>query len=1245
MRRTLFLLLLFVSGCASQKPFYNKKLITDWENTVPPDKEEIVYTTFFIGDAGEPNLTVQEPVLKLLETQLKKASDNSTVVFLGDNIYQHGLPDPSEAEKRDIAEQKLIEQLKFLKSYRGRVFFIPGNHDWAKSKAEGWEFLKNQEKFIEEYLGRDENVFLPDNGCPTPVEVPLSGDIVLICIDTQWWLHPHEKPGETSDCQAKSEADFIFQLNDLVAKNEGKKILIAGHHPLFSNGVHGGYFPLIEHLFPLERKKIYIPTPVLGSVYVAYRKFIGSTQDIPNEKYQRLKKAMVQIFEKHPNLMYLCGHDHSLQYHQKNGFHHIISGSGSKESYVSRKKKAAFAYSKKGFVKIDFYKSGEVWAEFLIPEGDGQKGKVIFRHLLFKQKSSDLKSANELPRATENDSIKIMAPADYKVSPFRAFFWGKNYRNEWHEKVSFPVLDLTTAKGGLRIIKRGGGQATNSLRLEAKDKKQYVLRSVNKQGDKALSSEFKGTFVADIVQDQTSSAYPYGALTVPKLANAAGIYHANPKYVYLPKNDRLGKYKESFGDAVYLFEERPDDTFWEESDNFGNPKDIKSTAKLIEKLREDNDNQVDQLFVLRNRLFDILIGDWDRHDDQWRWAEFKDKKTDVKTYRPIPRDRDQVFFNSDGLVMSLGTHKWGAPKFQGFKHKIRTVEGLTFNNRYFDRHFLNEVGLSDWLAVSDTLQKRIDESIVDEAISVIPENVAKYSAAEIKTKLMQRKADLKKYAEQYYLFLSKNVNVLGSDKHERFEIRRLNNEETKVTVFKVKKKSRAIKRKIYERIFKRSETKEIRLYGFDGKDEFILSGKVKKGIKIRIIGGKGKDRITDSSEVRGLSKKTVVYDKVKNTEAEKGKETKMHLSKHKSVNLYNRREFKYDYLGPTAFFAYNPDDGIFLGGGLRAKTQGFRKTPFASKHEIKANYAIATSSFNFIYKGEFTDLIGKLDLVLDAEFRSPNYVQNFFGLGNESKTQHKEKGINYHRVRYTQQYVEPTLRLDSKDQKHKLSAGLYFQNVEVEENEGRFIDNFSENGLDPENDIQDNKYFLGLQAAYEFNSKDKLINPQKGVHFKLKAARISGLNDNSLADIDYTYLASSFSFFKKLFPNVVLANRVGIAANFGEFQFYQANTLGSRNNLRGYRNYRFAGNTAFYNNTDLRIKLFRINSFLFNGNFGVLALHDVGRVWQKGESSDKWHRGAGGGFWLSPAEVLVLSATLTNSEEDNIFFLRFGFLF
>src|SRR5437763_1461679 len=82
----------------------------------------------------------------------------------------------------------------------------------------------------------------PDRGCPRPVEVSLSSDVVLIKIDSQWWLHPNDKPSVESDCPYKSKDEIITQLKDILSKNLNKLVIFACHHPFKSNGIHGGYF-------------------------------------------------------------------------------------------------------------------------------------------------------------------------------------------------------------------------------------------------------------------------------------------------------------------------------------------------------------------------------------------------------------------------------------------------------------------------------------------------------------------------------------------------------------------------------------------------------------------------------------------------------------------------------------------------------------------------------------------------------------------------------------------------------------------------------------------------------------------------------------------------------------------------------------------------------------------------------------------------------------------------------------------
>ena len=123
-----------------------------------------------------------------------------------------------------------------------------------------------------------------------------------------------------------------------------------------------------------------------------------------------------------------------------------------------------------------------------------------------------------------------------------------------------------------------------------------------------------------MVQDQISSSHPYGAFVVPYLAEAAGIYHTNPKLVFIPDDPRFGRHQPTFANTLALYEERPAKD-WSEADFFGNSPDIENTAKVLTNLAKDNDHYVDEPFVLRSRLFDMFIGDWERHDDQWRWSE------------------------------------------------------------------------------------------------------------------------------------------------------------------------------------------------------------------------------------------------------------------------------------------------------------------------------------------------------------------------------------------------------------------------------------------------------------------------------------------------------------------------------------------------------------------------------------------------------------------------------------------------
>src|SRR6185295_19054985 len=117
---------------------------------------------------------------------------------------------------------------------------------------------------------------------------------------------------------------------------------------------------------------------------------------------------------------------------------------------------------------------------------------------------------------------------------------------------------------------------------------------------------------------------------------------------------------------------------------------------------------------------------------------------------------------------------------------------------------------------------------------------------------------------------------------------------------------------------------------------------------------------------------------------------------------------------------------------------------------------------------------------------------------------------------------------------------------------------------------------------------------------------------------------------------LTLATRFGGGHNIGDYEFYQANIIGGRTNenVRGFLGERFAGRTALYNNLEARLKLFHFNAYIFPADFGILGLLDNGRVWQDGETANKIHTGYGGGVWLSPFSLAVLTATYSFSDDQ-----------
>jgi hypothetical protein len=453
---------------------------------------------------------------------------------------------------------------------------------------------------------------------------------------------------------------------------------------------------------------------------------------------------------------------------------------------------------------------------------------------------------------------------------------------------------------------------TKSLRMESADGREWVLRTIQKNPESVLPATLRPTIARDIIQDHISAANPYAFLVVPPLADVLQIPHAHPEIVYVPDDPAFGKFQKEFANQVFLFEERePLDA--DKTDN---------TVKAKVRLQKDNDNRVNQQLVLRARLLDMLLGDWDRHEDQWRWKRTEGPKGSL--YEPVPRDRDQVFYKPGGVLPWLISRNLLMAKFQPYGDHIRSINRWNLNARNFDRYFLNGLSEADWKVQIEFVQKALSNQLIDSAIKLMPDTIYRLCGQQLTKNMMARRNILERQALKYYRFLSQTVDITATDKQERLEVAHLPGGLLKVSIYKLKKDSEkgAV---VYQRTFYPAVTKEIRLYGLGGKDVFSISGTKRSSIIVRLIGGDDADTFEVDSALHNRHK-ILVYDRSDQSNTfPSGSRARLLTSTDSTVNQPLKADYKYNFLQPLFLAAYNKDYGFQLIGDFIYQKQGFRK--------------------------------------------------------------------------------------------------------------------------------------------------------------------------------------------------------------------------------------------------------------------------------------------------------------------------------
>ena len=1226
----ILILCILISACATSKPTYKE----DNLKLVELPNKDIDKTFYLIGDAGKPP---QEELSKGLTAFSNHISTKDTkddfVIFLGDNIYPDGLPKKDDIE-RDHAEDALDGQIKSVENFKGDVLFIPGNHDWY---ANGLKGLKRQEKYIEDALGK--NTFQPENGCPLE-SIDVSETIQLIVIDTQWYLENwNNNPTINDECEIKTRDRFFEEIEGEIKKAQNKTIVFAMHHPMYTNGIHGGYYAAKKHLYPTQKN---IPIPIFSSLIAQIRTQGGvSIQDRYNERYNKLMSRLETLAFASESLVFVSGHEHTLQYIEKERIKQIVSGSGAKESFAQLSNNGLFSYGKQGFASLTIFKDGSSWVS-MYGEENGQAKHLFSKEIYAPTKDYDV---SHLPDSFPQEvQASVYDSEETDVSGFFESVWGKHYRDIYSTKITAQVATLDTLYGGLEVVRAGGGHQTRSLRLKTKDGRELNMRALRKSAtqylqavvfkDTYIQDEFEKTAIESLIQDFYTAAHPYAFTVVPDLSDAAEIYHTNPRIFYIPKHKHLGKYNNNYGDELYMIEERPEDNYTDER-NFGFADDIESTHDIIEKIREDEKYKIDENAYVRARLFDMLIGDWDRHQDQWRWAQFNQENGD-KWYRPIPRDRDQVFSNFDGALLDVMRIISGSTKqLQVYDEELKDIEWMNAAGVKLDRVMVQQSTEEKWLEHAKFLQENITDEVIDLAFSKVPKAAQDATLADIKKKLKGRRGNLLDIASRYYKFLNELVILTGSDKDDYIEVTRIGDNETHVKISRIIDGEKG--EVMVDKIFNKDITKELWIYGLDDKDIFEVTGKANNAIFTRLIGGQENDTYIIKS---GQRIKVYDHESKPNTIQENNGAT-IRLTDVYKLNLFDYQKHIVNTGVITPAIGFNPDDGVLLGFQFVKTKNGFQRNPFSQQHRFKGGYFFATNGFSLNYDGEFANIRNDWNLHVGGKFTSENFTNNFFGYGNETVNNDDELDLDYNRVK-TSTYMAKAGILKKGNFGSDYGFRAIFEAIEIEDTDNRFITEVVPSSF---KEFYDRRLFGALEAEYNYESFDDRLNPTRGMTFIITAG---GKTEFEETKNTYGYVNSNLGFYNALSRNrkLVLKTDARLQVRVGdELIFYQAANIGGNNGLRGYRTQRFTGKNSFVSSADLRYSFDSFKTNTLPLQIGIFGGFDVGRVWIKGDYSNKWHNDYGGGFWITAADSLSGTFNLFNSVEGLRFSFGFGLNF
>ena len=852
----------------------------------------------------------------------------------------------------------------------------------------------------------------------------------------------------------------------------------------------------------------------------------------------------------------------------------------------------------------------------------------------------------------------VVIPGErFRAGGFKRWFYGRDYRDLWTTPIEVAVLDLDHVGGGLTPLRTGGFGQSISLHFTGEDGRRYTVRSLDKDPTKRIWDELKNTVVDDVLQDLISGLLPTGALVVDPLMEATGILHSKHTLVVIPDDPRLGEYREEFAGLIGMLQEHPSEGP-DDTPGFAGSRKISGTEKLWEHLEKTPCNRVDARAYLKAKLMDFLIGDKDRHYGQWRWARFP--AGECYTWLTIPEDRDQAFIDLDGFAMALARR--GLPRQIEFNDTYPSLVGLSTTGWEMDREFLVELDKTAWDSVVTAFRRDLPDPVIEAAVRKLPPPYYKIVGAALAKALKSRRDALPKFVSRYYALITREAEIQATDQDEYAQCEHLPNGDLSVRIGLIEGPDGVRKTPYFQRTFHPQETREVRIYLRGGDDHAEISGG-KGRIVVRIDGGGGGDAFTNASQAGAA--KTRFYDYRGQNRFAKGKGAKIDERPYKRPPApILRARYALDWGKQTIAFPVlvaNPDLGVFVGGLGSRHYFGYRKNPFSSSHSFNAGLAINRLKGFVSYTGTFRQLLFDLDAKVRLKYSGIQVIR-FNGFGNETEI---PEPSSYYEVEQNYFAFAPSLEFRTSEQegdmhgdmgsvRSALTIGLgliiKYSNTPLSANKGKFIGSSPKYAYGTDSFGQ-----VGAQGEITYDTRNNLGYATRGVLVRVAGAVYPGAWDvesvfGSLDGEARTYVTAPIP------TNPTLALRAGGKKVWGTFPFHESAFLGgpgltggdiSNGSLRGFRKNRFAGDTALYGNSELRLVLAKIK-LLVPGELGLFGAADAGRVIyaEDPDDADTWHTGVGGGLWLSFLQRRqTLSVAAVQGDDLTGVYLRAGLTF